>query len=245
MSEDQLLFVLLFMCAIGFGALNRNLSRNRRNKGNTTVTPNPGKNEVCTEIGKKYGPERRAMVAALVVGQDVYVVSNDGRDFKQGKVTKVTPEGVEVLTASYILGIETLSQRYYDVDLLGRVEPMRFDNEGNNGSDGHEGMNVWGFDWYPWRIDDVPFAERRSSAYEFGAWYKDCGSSVEVTFDQLPEQIRKHYPEIRRAIGKIRLQETQAVLMFWPGPDERGLGWVDVWKKTKDDWVLTTSGMAY
>ena len=45
MSEDQLLFVLLFMCAIGFGALNRNLSRNRRNKGNTTVTPNPGKNE--------------------------------------------------------------------------------------------------------------------------------------------------------------------------------------------------------
>jgi hypothetical protein len=103
-------------------------------------------------------------------------------------------------------------------------------------------MNVCGFG--PWHIDDVPFAERRGSTYEFGAWYKDCGSSVEVTFDQLPEQIRKHYP-VRRAIGKIRLQETQAVLMFWPGPDERGLEWADIWNKTKDDWVLTTSGMAY
>lgn len=181
----------------------------------------------------------------LTVGQDVYVVSNSGKDFMQGKVVKVTPEGVEVLTARYILGAETLSQRNYDVDLLGRVETMRFDNEGNSGTDGHEGMNEWGFDWYPWHIDDVPFAARRRSTYEFGTWSKDCASSVEVTFDQLPEQIRKHYPEIRRALGKTRLQETQAVLMFWPGPNERGLGLVDIWKKTKDDWVLTTSEMAY
>ena len=41
------------------------------------------------------------------------------------------------------------------------VVPMRFDNEGNNGSDGHEGMNVWGFGWYPSHIDDAPFAERK------------------------------------------------------------------------------------
>jgi hypothetical protein len=97
----------------------------------------------------------------LVVGQDVYVVSNDGRSFCQGKVTGVTPEGVEVLTAPHVLGVENLSQINYDVDQLSWVVPMRFDNEGNNGSDGHEGMNVFGFDWYPWHIDDVPFAERR------------------------------------------------------------------------------------
>ena len=97
----------------------------------------------------------------LVVGQDVYVVSNNGSDFMQGKVTKVTPEGVEVLTAPCVLGIEKLPQVNYDVDLLSGVIPMRFDNEGRNGTDGQEGMNEWGFDWYPWHIDDVPFAERR------------------------------------------------------------------------------------
>ena len=97
----------------------------------------------------------------LVVGQDVYVVSNDGSDFMQGKVTEVTPEGVEVLTAPHVLGVDTLSRVNYDVNQLSWVVPMRFDNEGNNGSDGHEGMNVWGFGWYPWHIDDVPFAERK------------------------------------------------------------------------------------
>ena len=82
----------------------------------------------------------------LVVGQDVYVVSNDGKSFMQGKVTEVTPESVEVLTAPHVLGVENLPQVNYDVDQLSWVVPMRFDNEGNNGSDGPEGMNEWGFD---------------------------------------------------------------------------------------------------
>lgn len=119
------------------------------------------KNEVCTELRKKYWQKRRAMMAALVVGQDVYVVSNDGRDFLQGKVTEVTPKTVTVLTAPHGLSVDTLSQHYYDLNLQNWGEPFWFDNEGKNGTDGHEGMNVWGFDWYPWHIDDMPFAERR------------------------------------------------------------------------------------
>ena len=98
----------------------------------------------------------------LVVGQDVYVVSNDGRDFMQGKVTEVTPESVEVITAPHVLGVENLPQVNYDVDRLSWVGSMRFDSEGKNGTDGHEGMNEFGFDWYPWHIDDVPYAERKA-----------------------------------------------------------------------------------
>jgi hypothetical protein len=74
-------------------------------------------------------------------------------------VTEVTPEGVEVITAPHVLGVDTLSRFDCDVDQLSWVIPMRFDNQGNNGSDGHDGMDVWGFG--PWHIDDVPFAERR------------------------------------------------------------------------------------
>jgi hypothetical protein len=97
----------------------------------------------------------------LTVGQDVYVVSNSGEDFLQGKVTEVTPKRVVVLTAPHVLGVGILSQRYYDLNFPNWVEPFWFDSEGKNGTDGNEGMNVCGFDWYPWHIDEVPFAERR------------------------------------------------------------------------------------
>jgi hypothetical protein len=110
----------------------------------------------------------------LVAGQDVYVVSNNGRFFCQGKVTKVAPEGVEVLTAPHIMGVDELPQRDYDVDQLSWVIPLRFDNEGK-GYGGRkrskqdvfwgeqdviqDGWDVCGFG--PWHIDDSPFAERR------------------------------------------------------------------------------------
>jgi hypothetical protein len=108
----------------------------------------------------------------LVVGQDVYLVSNDGRFFCQGKVTEVTPEGVDVLTSPIPLRADKLSQFDYDVNQESWLVPsggdlnlrvwaisVHFDNEGNNGSDGHDGMDEWGFG--PWHIDDTPFAERR------------------------------------------------------------------------------------
>lgn len=106
----------------------------------------------------------------LGVGQDVYVVSNDGHYFCQGKVTKITPESVEVLTDPIPRRADELSQFDYDVnqqswlirsgDLNLRVWAVlvHFDNEGNNGSDGRNG-DEWGF--YPWHIDDMPFEERR------------------------------------------------------------------------------------
>ena len=117
----------------------------------------------------------------LVVGQDVYAVSNDGKSFMRGKVTEVTPESVEVLTAPHVLGVENLPQVNYDVDQLSWVVPMRFDNEGNNGSDGHEGMNEWGFDWYPWHIDDLPFAKRKALHEQAG-----ITKQKEVTVDKSP-----------------------------------------------------------
>jgi hypothetical protein len=124
---NPILVLALLLIGIGFSALYRNL--NRRSKGNTTVNPNLGKNEVRTEEDRQ---KRRAMVAALVVGQDVYVVSKDGRDFRQGKVIEVTPEGVEVLP-------ENCSS------CSCHRRGMLFDNEGNNGHDIHDGMDVWGF----------------------------------------------------------------------------------------------------
>ena len=113
----------------------------------------------------------------LVVGQDVYVVSDDGYSFMQGKVTEVTPEGVEVLTAPYHLGISIPSQVKCDVDQLSWVVPMRFDREGKNGTDGHDGQDVYGFG--PWHIDDVPFAERK-------AWHEQAGitKQKEVTVEK-------------------------------------------------------------
>jgi len=97
----------------------------------------------------------------LTVGQDVYVVSNKGFYFSQGKVTNITPEGVEVLTGIAV-PVEQLSQYVYDErDLdLRTWSPMWFDSNGKNGTDGNDGWDVMGFG--PWHIDDMPFAERRN-----------------------------------------------------------------------------------
>jgi len=115
----------------------------------------------------------------LMGGQDVYVVSSHGLLFRQGKVTEITPDGVEVLTAPFSYPADKLSQFEHDVNQLSWVEPVgcnvnlrywaipiRFDNEGNNGSDGEDGWDVWGFG--PWRIDDIPFEERRGGMFEGG-----------------------------------------------------------------------------
>jgi hypothetical protein len=55
-----------------------------------------------------------------------------------------------------------------------------------------------------------------------------------VTFDQLPEQIRKHYQGLPTSdlSGPIGLQETQAYLMLPLKPGEEGFGRVNVWEKT-------------
>jgi hypothetical protein len=99
-----------------------------------------------------------------VVGQHVYVISNSGIDFLQGKVTEVTPEGFEVRVAGFVLGVENLSQFNYDVDQM-LYDTFRFDSEGNNGTNAIPGWERnWeesGFDWNHCRIDDMPFSERR------------------------------------------------------------------------------------
>ncbi len=92
----------------------------------------------------------------LVVGQDVYVVSQRDHFSCQGRVTKVAPEGVEVLVVPTLYRLHALARIYYDVDAMSWVVPMRFDNEGNGEPDGQD---VYGFS--PWRIDNIPFAERR------------------------------------------------------------------------------------
>jgi preprotein translocase subunit YajC len=89
---NPILVLASLLIGIGFGALYRNL--NRRNKGNTTVNPNPGKNEVRTEEDRQ---KRRALVAALVVGQKVLLES--GVYCNAGTVVKVTPHGVDVQTS--------------------------------------------------------------------------------------------------------------------------------------------------
>jgi hypothetical protein len=67
----------------------------------------------------------------------------------------------------------------------------------------------------------------------------------EVTFDQLPEQIRKHYSGgFERPLWRVNLEETKAILRFDTKPGEAGFGRVDCWMKTKDGWVLVVSGMA-
>jgi hypothetical protein len=61
----------------------------------------------------------------------------------------------------------------------------------------------------------------------------------EVPFDQLPEQIQKHYQGLPHGRAGL-LKETQAVLMFSPKPEEFQ---VDYWEKnTGEDWVLIHSG---
>lgn len=99
--------------------------------------------------------------STLVVGQDVFVVSNSGKAFMHAIVSGVTPEYVEVQTANHVLGIEDLPHVVLLSSLCGPT--MRFDSEGMNGTDREEGRNAWGFDWYPWHIDNVPFEKRRAS----------------------------------------------------------------------------------
>jgi len=53
----------------------------------------------------------------LAIGQDVYVASNGGYYFCQGKVTKITPKGVQVLAARLGLPANHLSESNYDSDL--------------------------------------------------------------------------------------------------------------------------------
>jgi hypothetical protein len=77
------------------------------------------------------------------------------------------------------------------------------------------------------------------------------GLKDKVTFDQLPEQIREHYPDSSKWVptgrnlskSNVWLKETQACLQFSleSAPDDV---WVNIWEKTKDDWVLTDSFIA-
>jgi hypothetical protein len=99
------------------------------------------KNEVCTEIRKKYRQKRRAMIGALAVGQNVYLLS--GCYHCEGKVTKVTPEGVDV---DELLHFD-VNGRSYVTEL-----PSSYDSAGWDGNGT--------FECGPWYIDDMPFAER-------------------------------------------------------------------------------------
>lgn len=84
----------------------------------------------------------------LVVGQDVYVVNDDGTFFRQGKVTEVMSEGVEVLTAPYIISVDDLSQDYDPIKYVYAV-PLRFDKDGK-GYNGHKQDTTAAF----WGEDD-------------------------------------------------------------------------------------------
>jgi len=64
-----------------------------------------------------------------------------------------------------------------------------------------------------------------------------------VTFDQLPEEIQRHYPNrtIVKTLVNIWLTKTHAGLEF---PPEENCSWVDFWKKAPDgNWVLQYSGL--
>jgi len=73
-----------------------------------------------------------------------------------------------------------------------------------------------------------------------------------ATFDQLPEQLRKHYQEDPFKLipknARIHLDETRACIMS-DGPEpppERALGWVDCWvKRPNGNWDLIVSGWCW
>jgi hypothetical protein len=181
MSEGQILAFLLIMCGIGFGALNRN----RRSKGNTDVNLADVnrcrhctfeehkdcysldcrcKNEVCTEIRKEYWQKRRAIVAALVVGQDIYMFS--GCYWNKGKVVKVTQSGVDV-HAHELLHFDA-NGRSYVTELPDSYR-----------STAHP-LSPWGwkgngtYECGPWYIEtDKPFAER-DAQFEPGRKLRDA-----------------------------------------------------------------------
>jgi hypothetical protein len=141
----------------GIAALNLNW----RNKGNMGVNPDPGvvcghctieehkdcrsldcqcKNDVCTEIRKK-----RWAIDALVVGQDVYLYN--GCHWGWGKVVRLYPEGIFVQPHQELQQSENWTPQA-DVELW-------FDYEGNS----RDGQGT--LEGGAWRIDDMPFAERR------------------------------------------------------------------------------------
>jgi hypothetical protein len=119
----------------------------------------PGR-EPWTEIRDKNQQKRMPAVAALVVGQDVYMYS--GLWWCEGKVAKVTPEGADVQTP-------VRSDR----------EIVHFDAKGVSYLTEHEWLVEGGqikingtLECGPWIIDtDMSFAERK-------AWYKDLTSKI-------------------------------------------------------------------
>lgn len=77
--------------------------------------------------------------------------------------------------------------------------------------------------------------------------YEDYWSCPIVTFDQLPEDIQKHYSHTQTPV-KILLSKAHAVVEFPPDPEGRfdPPGQVDFWKKAPEDsWVLQYSGLVY
>jgi hypothetical protein len=74
------------------------------------------------------------------------------------------------------------------------------------------------------------------------------GQEDRVTFDQLPEQIRKHYLggtfKLSPLNAHVFLTETVARLMFdIPDPGKGRDSWADCWEKRNEDWFLVVSGV--
>ena len=116
----------------------------------------------------------------LVVGQDVYM--SYGPYGNKGKVVKVTPEGVEVLTEAanedeFLRGISAwppeLQRKFIAAN---KAKLLRFDNEGNELEESRRdrldlesrgpGDRFYAMLWnapefQPWKLDDnMPFEER-------------------------------------------------------------------------------------
>jgi hypothetical protein len=72
------------------------------------------------------------------------------------------------------------------------------------------------------------------------------GLKDEVTFDQLPEQIRERYVDPKFGTEALTeslwLKETKAVLMFSPPPPYKP--WTEYSQKTKDGWVCGSKFVA-
>jgi len=65
---------------------------------------------------------------------------------------------------------------------------------------------------------------------------KGFGLKHKVCFNQLPEQIREHYPNLH-IFGDIWLTETKLVMESYPGGD-RDDKHTDYWEKTTNGWIL-------
>jgi hypothetical protein len=90
----------------------------------------------------------------LVVGQEVYMLSDGDNLICNGKVIEVTPSGVEVRTVDHT----TPS----GVHLRKQFEILHFDSDGTESEYPYPSrMGVpFGYEHGPWHIDDMPFAER-------------------------------------------------------------------------------------